>query len=198
MIVLGVNGQEFVHARLSRDVSAAAFLVLGSATVSAQSFPAWGGPGDAQVPDLCGQQQYFITGFKFRSGSWLDQLEIVCQRHNLDGKVDAARITPNPPRGGEGGGPNETYCPANQVVTRIDPALTSGREIRGFTFTCGSFVPGGPVQQSQTFQVGAFYNSHTDELRAQLCDTFDYNAALGMHINFRQVRQRPRAGLQQG
>jgi hypothetical protein len=163
---------------------AAAFVGLGSAGVSAQSFPAWGGPGDAHTADLCGQQQYFITGFKFRSGLWLDQLQIVCQRHNPDGTVDANRITPNPPRGGGGGGPGEIYCPPNQVVTRIDPALTPQRQIRGFTFNCGGFLPGRPVLQSQTFFVGAHYNSHTDDLRADLCEVFDFNAALGMNINF--------------
>lgn len=172
-----------MHACL-RMFLAAAFLALGSASVSAQSFPAWGGPGDAQVSDLCGQQQYFITGFKFRSGAWLDQVQIVCQRHNVDGTVDPARITPTPARGGGGGAPGEIYCPPNQIVTRIDPALTPERQIRGFTFNCGSYVPGKQVQQGETWQVGAFYNSHKDDTRAQLCEVFDYNAGLGMHINF--------------
>ena len=160
-----------------------ALLGFEPAPASAQSFPAWGGSGDAQNSDLCGQAQFFITGFKFRSGLWLDQLQIVCQWHHLDGTVDPARITPNPARGGGGGGPNEIYCPPNQVVTRIDPALTRERQIRGFTFNCGSFLPGHPVSTGQTYQVGAPYNSHTDDLRAQLCDTFNFNAALGMHIN---------------
>ena len=161
-----------------------ALLCLGTEGALAQSYPAWGGSGDANAADLCGQQQYFITGFRFRSGAWLDQLQIVCQHPNPNGTVDSARITPNPPRGGGGGGPSQIFCPPNQVVTRIDPALTPQRQIRGFSFNCGSFLPGQPVQQGETFQVGAFYNSHTDDLRTNLCETFDYNGALGMNINF--------------
>jgi hypothetical protein len=76
--------------------------------------PTVGGTGGGAFSDSC-PVGYVGTGLNVRSGDWVDQVQLICRKLNLDGTLGATATTPA--RGGSGGGPSSGSCANNQIMT---------------------------------------------------------------------------------
>ncbi|WP_224371083.1 hypothetical protein [Hyalangium versicolor] len=73
-----------------------------------------GGSGGNEFSDSC-PVGYVGTGLSIRSGDWLDQVQLICRKLNLDGTLGDTAYTPE--RGGWGGWPSSGSCPDDQIMT---------------------------------------------------------------------------------
>ena len=103
----------------------------------ATDFPAIGGSGDHQAVDRCPDGMYLI-GLKGRTGPWVNQVQIVCAPIApliygtgwlpANGAGDAKWFGPE--RGGTGGVPKESDCPADAYVIAAGITLTPDKTWR--------------------------------------------------------------------
>ncbi len=75
--------------------------------------PSVGGGGGTAFFDAC-PIGYVGTGLNIRYGNWLDQIQLICRKLNLDGTLGATATTPA--RGGGGGVPATGHCANNQIM----------------------------------------------------------------------------------
>src|SRR5689334_7370644 len=90
-----------------------ALLSFSTIPAYADNFDPAGGSGDRQDPDSCPDNSY-LAGARYRSGNWLDQIQIACVRMAKDGTTGTP-FFPTSSRGGNGGDSGEATCPSNQV-----------------------------------------------------------------------------------
>lgn len=113
---------------------AIAIVVLIGEPASATEFQAFGSRGDAKYHDVCKAGSYLV-GLRVRSGSWMDQLAIICRPFKSDGSFGGPEY--GDPRGGPGGGPGERTCPQGRVIKTMYFFLTEGsRQVSGIVFDC--------------------------------------------------------------
>jgi hypothetical protein len=93
-------------------------LLSASTTVHATVFPPIGtGRGDAADELRC-PDGYLLTGFKGRSGMYVDRIGPICTAINGPAYRSGHRKT-LAGRGGAGGSLDEQYCPPNAAVRQI-------------------------------------------------------------------------------
>lgn len=105
---------------------AAAFLIfallVSGMPLAAKDFPIQGGPGGGVFRDGCPGGRW-IVGFKLRSGAWVDSVTPVCADFDSRRGVFTSRA-PQGTWGGQGGGPQEGYCPSDRYVSGIKFGFT--------------------------------------------------------------------------
>jgi hypothetical protein len=154
------------------------------------SFDVIGGSGDASATDECPPGQH-VVGLMVRSGSWWDQMTIICAEVQPDGMLGPA-ASYRPPRGGDGGiAPTLYRCRDPEVVTAVTLVMTAHLEqVAGAHLECwsastwhmvdappsfsddgGSFRQRCPPGEAATgFQVR--YGRHVNAL-GLICDTYE-------------------------
>jgi hypothetical protein len=89
-------------------------------------FPPDGGPGGGMFREDCPPGQYLV-GARYRAGSWLDQISIICA------PVDATGMTGQrwygSMFGGNGGGPHEQSCNPGYIITGGGILVHSGSQV---------------------------------------------------------------------
>jgi len=112
----------------------------------AAEFPAEGGGGDRADRDVCDPGE-FMVGARFRSGSWIDQIQIRCAPlDRSNGTLGSPHSGPRqPPRGGPTGGiGGSVTCPKNMWVTQMGFWFTAGnRQVRHVGMRCEFPSPNG-------------------------------------------------------
>jgi len=76
--------------------------------------PTVGGTGGGAFSDSC-PVGYVGTGLNVHAGDWVDQIQLICRKLNLDGTLGATTTTPA--RGTPGGVPYSASCSSNQIMT---------------------------------------------------------------------------------
>ena len=131
------------------------------APARATIFPAQGGQGDAAEEYRC-PQGYVLVGFVGRTGTWIDQVGLMCSQV-LAGYATGGVVAP-PAKGGNGGTPNEQYCERDAAIRAIalkilyhragmtEKVFNSGTQayrweyVQTITFSCIRPKDGSPAQ----------------------------------------------------
>jgi hypothetical protein len=103
----------FTTVRVAAGLATLTLLMSNPATAKTV-FPIGGGSGDAGFQDHCPANQY-LTGIAGRTGTVVDQIQIICSPLRADGTHGASYY--GPLRGGGGGAAQEFSCSADSFVT---------------------------------------------------------------------------------
>jgi hypothetical protein len=152
-----------------------------------KQFPAEGARGDLTTELKCPKGEYLV-GITGRSGSWIDQLQIICAPYQSDGKMGNAHPV-EPSVGGKGGGPaggNEGPCRA-PVGAAWFGLTRDNRQIKVLTLVCmrstwdnTAFFSEGPGSQL----IGNDKTELADDTGARFEQTCpDGEAASGFNVN---------------
>lgn len=97
----------------------AVFTMVASA-VSAQAtvFPPEGGKGDRAEEVRC-PSGHVLVGFQGRTGSWIDQISLMCAPLVIPGFTTKDALVLPPPKGGNGGSPASRYCERDAAIRGI-------------------------------------------------------------------------------
>jgi hypothetical protein len=111
-------------------------LLSASPVRAAQEFPLYGGPGGGAFRFDC-PSGHFMVGAKYRAGSWLDQIAVICAKIGPLG-LDYDPI--GPAFGGNGGNVSRIEtCNLNQVITGAAVLLNSSNKfVKEIDFGCRS------------------------------------------------------------
>lgn len=185
-----------VNERYLRAVTGAicGFALLTSA--QATTFHEQGGVGDFREEYRCPAGQ-MLVGFFGRTGSWIDQIGLICARFAQPAYA-AAGESRLPPRGGAGGGPNEQRCDADSAIRGATIGIVAhaigivGRArldyVGNIKFTCsrprdGSSAGGRIYGGTQAIE----HFSETETIFVQQCPGSEYATGLiiryGKHVN---------------
>lgn len=167
---------------------AALFVFLGLCLpAQATVFPAHGGKGDRAEECLCPQGQVLV-GFHGRTGSWIDQIGLICAPFAPPAYARGA-LRRQQPRGGNGGGTNEQYCIADAAIRQVTVRMLGEyRGIRKYVwsidFSC--FRPrDGSAANAGAFRgdiQGKGVDLTADDFAAQRCPGNEY--AIGLNIRY--------------
>lgn len=135
----------------------AVVLAFGLPPAIATDFPAIGGPGDHQAVDECPDGMYLV-GLKGRTGLWINQVQIVCAPIApliygtgwLPASGESGAKWFGPERGGTGGAPKESDCPADAYVIAARITLTPDKKVLLAFLACASIDA--PVSSQVEFQ----------------------------------------------
>jgi hypothetical protein len=102
--------------------AAVSFMACFAGSARATTLPVAGGPSGAYFEESCAPGQYLV-GFSVGSGAWIDSIAILCApyvpaQHRFGSRTKGAR------HGGNGGSPQEAYCPVDSFVHAIDYGFT--------------------------------------------------------------------------
>jgi hypothetical protein len=170
--------------------AAVAAILLSIEPAHATVFPAMGGRGDRAEEYLCPTGEVLI-GFRGRTGSWIDQIGLLCAAPGADYSIGPSNALP--PRGGNGGSPTEQYCAPDSAIRRIETRFMAGtvggiksmdraKYVLSITFEClrpidgsdaGGNVFGGTGFGSDLWPVGPVENG---------CENDEY--ATGLNIRY--------------
>ena len=198
--LLGSGPANSVAAYVFRNLMASAFIVLvvvldclpaEAAQLDENAF-AFGARGDFQETYNCPTGQ-FLTGLYGRTGSWIDQVGLVCARF-VQPSYSAGSQVKQPPRGGNGGGPNEQVCDADSAIRTAYVRLTNDmKRVAYIKFSCfrprdGSFAGGrlfgGPdpgAPSDRLTPIGPFLGHDPNSLEDD-CQGSEY--ATGLAVNY--------------
>src|SRR3954470_16189159 len=87
---------------------------LSATDLPTQKLPVYGGSGGTAFERSCGAGMV-LTGFRYRSGFFVDALGLLCRPVNADGKL-GSETTVGTLAGGGGGTSKSVSCPAGSVV----------------------------------------------------------------------------------
>lgn len=164
-------------------------LLSASTTVHATVFPPIGtGRGDAAEELRC-PDGYLLTGFKGRSGMYVDRIGPICTAMNGPAYRSGHRKT-LAGRGGAGGSLDEQYCPPNaavrQIFVRLDGHLLG--KVSAIRLVC-QYPANGLTAASATFGNAQHIEQgrQNDWNATQLCPGNEYATGLslrfGQHVN---------------
>ncbi len=112
-------------------LAGAAALLATPALADDIVYPALGGQGDRAEEYRCPPGE-FLVGVRARTGDWIDQISILCSAFQAPA-MNAVSLDVMPPRGGNGGAPNNATCLANAAVREIEiTAIGKGDQGDGF------------------------------------------------------------------
>jgi hypothetical protein len=130
------------NVKIMHRLAAAALVILAALALAPgaradKQFPADGGPGEGYHRMPCDPGTYLV-GFRGRTGAWIDRIGVGCApiRPELEWRV-SDRFEPYT-FGGFGGGFDDEFCNADEVVTGIRPTLTPGNQVLKIQFYCSS------------------------------------------------------------
>ena len=113
------NGGQIAQWKTAMAIVLATAVAFMWTAVAAQAtvLPAKGGQGDRAEEVRC-PDGHILVGFAGRTGSWIDQISLMCARLVIPGFTTGDVIV-LPPRGGNGGGPEEQYCEQDAGIRDI-------------------------------------------------------------------------------
>ena len=103
--------------RFPLSAFAVSVLVFFTTSAHATTLPVLGGPGGVYFESQCPAGQYLV-GFAVGSGAWLDRIAMLCApyiptQHKFGGRTRGQSF------GGNGGSPQDAYCPNGDYVHGI-------------------------------------------------------------------------------
>jgi hypothetical protein len=151
-------------------------------TAPATEFQAFGGVGASAYREVCTKGEYLV-GMSYRSGSWMDQIAIICKKLESDGRWGATSY--NRKNGGNGGVEAEKLCADRENIRTMQaPTTRDDTKVLSILFGCFQFGENGqPAGVGFPIQIGTYSEKAASKhyRPTQVCP--DGEAATGVYGN---------------